>query len=107
MTLDLVPLVLAAPTDLPAVLDHQAVPDPGSLPTEPSDPLQEADLPEVNAPRTPAVLTRLQVRVVAIHLTCTTTTCSCDESVSNFVFFPRQIIMLLILMFLTIVLLNF
>jgi len=54
------PLVLAAPPDLPVVLDHQAVPDPGSLPTELSDPLQEADLPEVNAPRTPAVLTRLQ-----------------------------------------------
>ena len=61
----------AAPTDLPAVLDHQAVPDPGSLLTEPSDPLQQADLPEVHAPRTPAVLTRLQVSVVASYLTLT------------------------------------
>ena len=68
MTSDPVPLVLAAPTDLPVVLDHQAVPDPGSLPTEPSDPLQEADLPEVNAPRTPAVLTRLQVRAINLTL---------------------------------------
>ena len=72
MTSDPAPLVLAAPTDLPAVLDHQAVPDLGSLPTEPSDPLQEADLPEVNAPRTPAVLTRLQVRLVAFHPNLTT-----------------------------------
>ena len=55
--------------DLPEVLDHQAVPDPESLPTEPSDPLQEADLPEVNAPEMPAVLTRLQVSVLTSHLT--------------------------------------
>ena len=73
MTSDPALLVLAAPTDLPAVLDHQAVPDPGSHPTEPSDPLQEADLPEVNGPRTPAVLTRLQVRLVAFHPNLTTT----------------------------------
>ena len=73
MTSDPAPLVLAAQTDLLAVLDHQAVPDPGSLPTEPSDPLQEAGLPEVNAPRTLAVLTRLQVRLVAIHPNLTTT----------------------------------